>query len=184
MARYQRNPNNVYEQYYQSQAGGNGMPYFQGSPYQRGHGIGSFLGGLFRGALPLLKSGARAIGKELLQCGINVLDDLPDKDLKDSMNERTGEAAKNLKRKAINSIFGNMSGKGYKTKRRRKSAQLKSITRRKKTKKAVRSKKPHKSAKQRKVKKTVQQKKTKKTAKRRTSKARDKYSIVSQDIFS
>ncbi|XP_065224228.1 uncharacterized protein LOC135848277 [Planococcus citri] len=92
MARYRRNPTNVFDEYYELQAGGNGMAYFQGSPYQRGHGIGSFLGGLFRGALPLLKSGARAVGKELLQCGINVLDDLPEATLKDSVNTRTGKA--------------------------------------------------------------------------------------------
>ena len=183
MARYQKKRINVYDQYYQTQAG-NGMPYFQGNPYQRGHGIGSFLGGLFRGALPLLKSGARAIGKELLQCGINVLDDLPDKDLKESLNERTGETLKNLKRKAMDSVLGNMKGRGYKTKRRRKSPQLKSVGHRKKTKKVKRLKKPNKTVKQRKVKKTVQQKK-KTVNKRKTSKLRDKYSIISsKDIFS
>ena len=38
---------------------------FVGSPYQRGHGIGSFLGGLFRKILPFLNKGARAVEKKL-----------------------------------------------------------------------------------------------------------------------
>jgi len=37
---------------------------FVGSPYQRGHGIGSFLGGLFKKILPYLGKGVHAIGKE------------------------------------------------------------------------------------------------------------------------
>lgn len=49
---------------------------YKGAPYQRGHGIGSFLGGLFRTITPLLKSGARAVGKEALKTGMNVLGDV------------------------------------------------------------------------------------------------------------
>ncbi|CAK1593954.1 unnamed protein product [Parnassius mnemosyne] len=49
---------------------------YKGSPYQRGHGIGSFLGGLFRSVLPLLSSGARVIGKEALSAGVGLLSDM------------------------------------------------------------------------------------------------------------
>ncbi|XP_063979913.1 uncharacterized protein LOC135163937 [Diachasmimorpha longicaudata] len=49
---------------------------FVGSPYQRGHGIGAFLGGLFRRILPYLGSAARAPGKEALNAGINVVGDV------------------------------------------------------------------------------------------------------------
>ncbi|XP_063994371.1 uncharacterized protein F54H12.2-like [Diachasmimorpha longicaudata] len=62
-----------YIAYYANQAGGGTVDrysdfgrVFVGSPYQRGHGIGAFLGGLFRRILPYLGSAARAVGKEAL----------------------------------------------------------------------------------------------------------------------
>lgn len=74
-----------------------------GTPNQRGHGIGSFLGGLFRRVLPLLrkgvpliKKGAKAIGKEALRAGVNVATDA-------------------LKRRAEDKIDALMSGSGYNT---------------------------------------------------------------------
>ena len=48
---------------------------FVGSLYQRGHGIGSFLG-LFRKILSFLNKGARTVGKEALRSGINVIEDV------------------------------------------------------------------------------------------------------------
>jgi hypothetical protein len=43
---------------------------FVGSPnVQRGHGIGSFLAGLFRSLKPLAIRGARALGREALSTG-------------------------------------------------------------------------------------------------------------------
>lgn len=51
-----------------------GIPYvFVGSPYQHGHGIGSFLSGLFRKILSYLNKGACAVRKEALRTGINVI---------------------------------------------------------------------------------------------------------------
>jgi len=45
----------MYEDYYTGQVGGN-MPVFRGSRHQRGHGLGSVIGGLFRRVvLPFLK---------------------------------------------------------------------------------------------------------------------------------
>ena len=66
-----------YMSYYseQSQTGG-GMPVFRGSRSQRGHGIGSVLGGLFRSALPFLKSGVQALGKHVLKTGMNIANDV------------------------------------------------------------------------------------------------------------
>ncbi|XP_063972043.1 uncharacterized protein F54H12.2-like [Diachasmimorpha longicaudata] len=65
-----------YITYYANQAGGRTVDrysdfgrVFVGSPYQRGHGIGAFLGGLFRRILPYLGSAARAVGKEALNAG-------------------------------------------------------------------------------------------------------------------
>ena len=49
---------------------------FAGSRYQRGHGVGSFLGGLFRRVLPYLVRGARTLGKEALRAGVNIIEDV------------------------------------------------------------------------------------------------------------
>ena len=50
--------NKAYENYYLSQAG-SGLPYYSGARYQRGHGLGSILGSLFRIAAPLAKGVAK-----------------------------------------------------------------------------------------------------------------------------
>jgi len=68
-----------YEEYFDARDTGSrgGIPrVFVGSPYQRGHGIGSFLDRLFKKILPFLNKGARAIGKEALRAGINVIEDV------------------------------------------------------------------------------------------------------------
>lgn len=65
-----------YENYYSHQAGSGVGVIYKGSPYQRGHGIGSFLGGLFRSVLPLLSSGVRVVGKEALNAGVGLLSDM------------------------------------------------------------------------------------------------------------
>jgi hypothetical protein len=66
-----------YTQYYVNQSGGGGI----GSVYKAsfrvlmGHGIGSFFRGLFRFVKPLLYSGVKAVGKEALKTGSNILTD-------------------------------------------------------------------------------------------------------------
>ena len=110
-----------YEEYFDARDTGNrgGIPrVFVGSSYQRGHGIGSFLGGLFRGfrkILPFLNKGARAVGKEALRAGINVIDDVENnKPLKEAIKSRLVESRGNLKRKAKEKISSLMRGSGYK----------------------------------------------------------------------
>jgi hypothetical protein len=113
---------NVYDPYlayYKHQLGSGVSVVYKGSPYQRGHGIGSFLGGLFRTITPLLRSGVKTVGKEALMSGVNVLKDVinavpPDQALSSRVKEFTG----NLKRKAdekIDRVI--MGGSGYKKKR-------------------------------------------------------------------
>lgn len=113
-----------YEHYYSHQAGSGIGVIYKGAPYQRGHGIGSFLGGLFRSVLPLLSSGAKVIGKEALNAGVGLLSDMVSaRPMEDSIKSRLKEASTNLKRKADNKIDRlNMSGSGYKTKRKRLSS--------------------------------------------------------------
>lgn len=107
------------EEYYRLQNGngrGGGIPrVFVGSSYQRGHGIGSFLGGLFRKVLPYLGKGLRAVGKEALRAGMNVIEDVGNNTaLRESVKNRFAESRGNLKRKAEEKIKNLMKGSGYK----------------------------------------------------------------------
>ena len=71
-------------QYYIRQAvGGGGRghsgigPIYSVSPFvQRGHGIGSFLRGLWRTVRPVLWSSAKAVGREALRTGAKVMTDI------------------------------------------------------------------------------------------------------------
>lgn len=93
---------------------------FIGSPYQRGHGgIGSFLAGLFRKVLPLLSHGAKAVGKEALCTGVNIVSDVATKNtpIKESFRKRMKESGENLKRKAEDKLDKLMEGSGYKRRR-------------------------------------------------------------------
>lgn len=87
-----------------------------GSPNQRGHGIGSFLGGLFRRIIPLLKQGARTVGKEALRSGINMASDVVNSGVQpgEAFQTRLRESGQNLKRKAEEKINSLMKGSGYK----------------------------------------------------------------------
>ncbi|XP_024943873.1 uncharacterized protein LOC112494814, partial [Cephus cinctus] len=116
-----------YTDYYDSQIGGGYSTKFRvfaGSPYQRGHGIGSFLGGLFRRVLPLLSRGARAVGKEAVRAGMNILTDVSERGapLKQAFRTRAAESGMNLKRKAEAKIDELMKGSGYKAVKRSRGA--------------------------------------------------------------
>lgn len=106
-----------YTSYYENQVGGGGRigNVFVGAPYQRGHGIGRFLGGLFRSVLPLLAKGAKAIGKEALRSGLHVIEDVSGNHIpfKESLRRRAAESGENLKRKANEKIALLMNGSGY-----------------------------------------------------------------------
>jgi hypothetical protein len=108
-----------YLEHYENQVGGGGIArVYVGTAHQRGHGIGSFLGGLFRSALPLLKSGARALGKEALRAGVSVMEDMDnDAPFKEALKYRAAESVGNLRRKAFDKLGSLMRGSGYKTTR-------------------------------------------------------------------
>ena len=76
-----------YNEYYARQAGG-ALPYFAGAQYQRGHGLGSRFGGLLRSALPLIKSGAVALGKGALKTGVRIADDVMSLQQRDDARDR------------------------------------------------------------------------------------------------
>ena len=118
--------------YYVTQAGGggfySGMGYqrgygiYAGKAYQKGYGLGSWLGGLFRTVLPLLKSGALAVGKEALRAGGNVVADLATgENFKQSVNRRANEAGDVLTQKFKRKAESMQEGSG--AIKRRKTAQ-------------------------------------------------------------
>ena len=109
--------NDPYFRYYSHQAG-SGYNVYRGAPYQEGYGIGSFLGGLFRSVFPLLKQGAKTVGKELLRTGINVAGDVLDNNspIEEALKTRWQEAKSNLKTKAKNKINQVLVGSGKKKK--------------------------------------------------------------------
>jgi hypothetical protein len=131
----------MYKQYYLNQAG-SGMPVFQGSRGQRGHGIGSVLGGLFRSGLPLLK---RA-GKQVLKSASNIISDMAAG--KKFSDVAFGHIAKGISSFANEEAGSDQSG-GGRVRRARRRARSR-ITKRKRTSKK-RKRTSKKSNKRRKI---------------------------------
>jgi len=87
----------MYEDYYMKQSGaGGGMPVFAGARFQKGHGLGSILSGLFRRVLPFLRANGRNFANNLIDTGANVVRDVFDNGKKfgDSLKERVPEGIK------------------------------------------------------------------------------------------
>ena len=102
---------------------GRGLPYFAGPVYQRGHGIGSLFRGLFRYAMPFIKQGAKAVGRQALQTGIHLAGDvLENRPFKESVKTRVREAGSALRTKAQNKINHLLTGSGRRRTRKRKAA--------------------------------------------------------------
>lgn len=94
-----------YRDYYGQQKG-NGLAVFRGATIQKGRGIGSLFSSILRGAMPLLKSGAKAVGKQLMSSGANVVNDLLDgKELKSSAVQNFSVGGKKL----LSSFTNNLS---------------------------------------------------------------------------
>ena len=156
-----------YIAYYDQQTGGSiGVKnVYTGSTYQRGSGIGSFIGAIFRKIVPYLSRGAKAVGKEAVRAGLNVLDDVATEGVsfKDSINTRLRESGKNLKRKAEKKVSEMMKGHGYKSagvKRKRQSTSSRARARNAPRRKTIKRLKKSKSDKKRKTKRRRKNKKT------------------------
>jgi len=101
---------------------GRGIPYFVGPVYQRGHGIGSLFRGLFRFAMPFIKQGAKAVGRQALQNGIQVAGDmLENRPIKESVKARVREAGSALKTKAETKLNQLLTGSGRRRARKRRA---------------------------------------------------------------
>lgn len=108
----------AYEDYYCQQSG-SGMPVFQGSRTQRGHGLGSILSGFFRSAWPLIQTGAKALGKQFLRTGLHIANDVADgKNFKEASKIHIPAGIKEF---ASTNHFNTQSGSGRRKKRRKKS---------------------------------------------------------------
>jgi hypothetical protein len=108
-----------YHQYYIWQAGnGIGGAIYKRSVNQRGHGLGSFLKGLFRTVAPLFKSGVKILGREALKTGSYILSDIVnDRPAKEAVRTHVGESFENLKRK-VGEKVNNLTGSGNMKRRR------------------------------------------------------------------
>jgi hypothetical protein len=94
----------AYHDYYIHQAG-KGYLMFAGRRYQRGHGLGSIFGGLFKAAMPLLKKGAKTLGREALKTGLNIAGDVVQgRNIKPAAEARLKSTGQNLFQKAMYTV--------------------------------------------------------------------------------
>ena len=126
---------------------------FVGAPYQQGAGIGSFLGGVFRYVLPLLKRSAKAVGKEALQAGVNIMTDVGDRKTPfgEAFKSRMRQSGEKLREKAKDNLDKFMNGEGFKARRRTMPPHLAiALAKYRKEKKRKSKKKPKKKKKKKK----------------------------------
>jgi len=91
----------AHEDYYVNQAA-SCMPFFAGPQQQKGYGLGGVSASTVRAVLPLVKSGARAIGREALRSGMQFTSDvLEGKNLKPAAVRRAKQAGSNLLKRTI-----------------------------------------------------------------------------------
>ena len=120
----------LYETYYLNQDG-NGLPVFTGIRGQRGHGLGSILGGLFRSALPMLKRGLASFGKHALKTGLDIANDVvAGGDFKDSAKRHIPQGIKRFAT-GLNVIPQSGGGRGRKRRKSLGNCSRKSKRRRK-----------------------------------------------------
>ena len=120
-----------FKSYYLAQAGKgfSDIEVFRGTPYQRGYGFGSLFK---RFAIPILKF----LGKQAVKTGIGVGQDiLENKNLKQSLKERSKESFKNIANQSLAkaSEMLNQTGSGRKAfKRKRLYKEAKKVVKRQK----------------------------------------------------
>lgn len=153
----------VYTAYYLNQAGSGFGGVYTSGLYQKGHGIGSFLGGLFRCVFPLLKSGSAAVGTELLKSGANIISDIGrNEPVERVIKSRGKEAINNLSKLVGEKMFGSGYKAGGAIKRAHSVVSSRSVntSKKAKTNKKNKTKKPPPKNKRKPVKKTKPRKKS------------------------
>lgn len=155
--------------YYMEQAGSGIGEFYSGPIYQRGHGIGSFLGGLFKTVLPILKRGGAAVGREVLKNGTNFLNDVQNNvNPQTALKNRARETVDNLKRKLM---YGEGFIGGHLTKKRQLGVKPRAV-------------KIKKNIKKKKVKRNNKVKSKKVVKRKKKSGKKKKYKKKNADIFS
>ena len=96
------NNSKLYDDYYVGQVG-HGMPFFSGTRIQRGHGLGNMFSGLVRAAMPLVKSGMKALGKQGLKTGLQIAGDV-------MSGQKPRQAAKRRAKQAGNQLIDEAFG--------------------------------------------------------------------------
>jgi hypothetical protein len=72
---------------------------------QRGHGLGSIFGGLFKAAMPLLKKGAKTLGREALKTGLNIAGYVVQgRNIKQAAQSRLKSTGQNLFQKVMDMV--------------------------------------------------------------------------------
>lgn len=104
-----------------------GPVYHAGFRVQRGSGIGSFLGGLFRIVKPLIMRGAKTVGKEVLKTGASILSDIATKNKDDKIENI-------VNKRVTETVNKNMTGSGIKRSVKRKRIQSSTRSRARKNK--------------------------------------------------
>jgi len=106
----------LYEEYYSRQNGGE-IPVFAGRRFQRGHGLGSILGGFFRRlVLPFFKAHGKHMLANAVKTGMEVADDvLEGQSVKESAKKRIPAGIK----RTVLSLSG-QSGSGVRRRRKRR----------------------------------------------------------------
>ena len=95
---------NMYEEYYMNQAG-YGLPYYTGTPYMKGYGLGGILSGVLRSVVPMFKSAGKTLLREGLKTGTAILSDtLEGKNIKDAASQRISQSAKQLTHRATRNL--------------------------------------------------------------------------------
>lgn len=102
------------QQHHHQQTGGTIGTVFRGATNQRGHGIGSFLGGMYRTIAPLIKSGLKTVGGEAVRSGVGFLGDIASgtMDPKVAASSRLKEFTGSLKRKVDDKMDRVLHGGG------------------------------------------------------------------------
>ena len=86
----------AYQNYYLNQVS-HVLPYFSGTRYQQGCGLGNIFSSTAKTVLPLVKSGSKAIGKQVLRSGVGFASDvLSGKNPKQAAIDRLKAVGSNL----------------------------------------------------------------------------------------
>ena len=108
-------PREDWNTFYTKQAG-HGLAGFKGTAFQRGGGLGNFLGRLFRFILPVAKKMGKAVGKQALASGADFIGDVAQgENPKTAAKKRTRQGVGNLANRVGKNMRGGAIGKQPKT---------------------------------------------------------------------